>query len=133
MYIDFSGKKLQITDKSTAKKQDVELFIAILPHRQYPDVQACRSQQRSDLICCCPGALAFYGGVPQMMVLDNLKAAVDRVTKQGSKVHREFKDFANHYQTVVCLTRAYRPTDQDAISLVYQRIKYAMDGVTFFY
>ncbi len=83
MYIDFSGKKLQITDKSTAKKQDVELFIAILPHRQYPDVQACRSQQRSDLICCCLGALAFYGGVPQMMVLDNLKAAVDRVHQTG--------------------------------------------------
>lgn len=89
--------------------------MAILPHRQYTYVQACLSPQRSDLMGCCQGALAFYGGVPQMMVPDNLKAAVDRVTKQGSKAHREFKDFANRYQTVVSPTRAYRPTDKGTV------------------
>ncbi len=39
--IDFAGKKIQLTNPKSGQVHPVELFVAILPHRQYTDVQAC--------------------------------------------------------------------------------------------
>lgn len=49
--------------------------------------------------------MAFYGGVPQVMVSDHLKAAVNRITQLGSQVHRFFKALAHLYRGVVHPTR----------------------------
>ena len=136
MFIDFSGKKLSFTDKASGETKEVELFVAILPYSQYTYVTACMTQQRADLIRCCKKAMSFYGGVARILVPDNLKAAVDRVSRYGSKVNAVFRDFASHYDCMVYPTRAYRPQDkalvENAVKLMYQRIRYPLSKMDFF-
>lgn len=52
---------------------------------------------------CVENALWFYGGVPQALVPDNLKAGVTKASRYEPKVNSYFADFADHYQTAVLL------------------------------
>jgi len=97
MFIDFAGKRLEITNKQTGELTPVEAFVSILPNSQYTYVEFTRSQKKEDLIACCENALRFYGGVPKAIVSDNLKSAVTRSSKYEPIINRSFKDFARHY------------------------------------
>lgn len=136
MFIDFAGKKLHIVDKESGELIPVEVFVAILPCSHYTYVQACKSQQRADLISCCANALSFYGGVPKAIISDNLKSAVSRASKYEADINRSFKDFARHYNCVINPTRGYSPQDkalvENAVHLTYQRIYYPLREMTFF-
>lgn len=104
MFIDFAGKRLEITNKQTGEVTPVETFVSILPNSQYTYVEAVNSQKKEDLIACCENALHFYGGVPKAIVSDNLKSAVTRASKYEPIINRSFKDFARHYNCVVSPT-----------------------------
>ena len=78
LFIDFTGKKLPIIDKQTGEIQQLEVFICVLGVSQYTYVEACESQSKEDFMRCVENALWFYGGLPQALVPDNLKAAVTR-------------------------------------------------------
>ncbi|MFM7021674.1 MAG: IS21 family transposase [Flavobacteriales bacterium] len=136
LYIDFTGDKLSVVDKSTGEIQEVEVFVAVLPCSQYTFVKACRSQQKEELIACINDALNYYGGVPQAIVSDNLKSAVNKAHKYEPVINRSFKDCALHYGCVVDPARPYSPQDkalvERAVSLTYQRIFYPLTGMLFF-
>ena len=136
VFIDFTGKKLYITDKQTGEQKPAEVFIALLPFSQYTYVEACETQQRKDLIGCMGGSLAYFGGVPKAIVPDNLKSAVTRASKYEAEINRSFKEFARHYNCVINPTRSYSPQDkalvENAVQLVYQRIFYPLRQMTFF-
>ena len=128
LYIDYTGKKLQIVDKTTGDVQDVEVFVAILPASQYTYVEASRDQTRESLVKSVSNALSWIGGVPQSIVPDNLKSAVTKSSKYEPVINKTFRDMGDHYGCVINPTRAYSPQDkalvESAVKLVYQRIFY---------
>jgi len=126
LFIDFTGKKLPITDKETGEITYCELFVATLGSSQYTYVEACRSQKKEDFIRCVENSLHYFGGVPQVIVSDNLKAAVTKSSKYEPTLNDTFLDFARHYETSVMPTRAYKPRDkalvENSVRIVYTRI-----------
>ncbi len=136
LMIDYTGKRLSVTDKETGELKSVEVFVSILPCSQYTYVEACWSQKREDLIGCIGNALNYYGGVPKAIVSDNLKSAVTRASKYEPQINKSLKEFARHYNCSVNPTRTYAPQDkalvEHAVNLVYQRIFYPLRNMTFF-
>ncbi len=136
LYVDFAGKKLEIVDPSTGEITEVEVFVATLPFSQYTYVEACSSQKREDFIVCLNNALSYFGGVPQAIVSDNLKAAVTRSSKYEAVINKTFKDFALHVGCAINPTRSYAPQDkalvENAVKLTYQRIYYPIRNMRFF-
>lgn len=126
MYIDYAGDKLQIVDKATGEIIKVEVFAAILGCSQLLYVEALSSQRKEDLIKGCENAMHYFGGVPQAIVPDNLRAAVTKSSSYEPIINATFADFAEHYNTVVVPARAYRPKDkalvEGAVKIMYQRI-----------
>lgn len=59
MYVDYSGKKMQIIDKQTGEVKEVEVFISILPASQYTYVEASMSQRKEDFISSVNRCLSF--------------------------------------------------------------------------
>ena len=70
LFIDFTGKRLQVVDQETGEVQEVEVFVAILGCSQLTYVTAVASQKKEDFIAACERALHFYGGVPEAIVPD---------------------------------------------------------------
>lgn len=126
LFIDFTGKRLQITDKQTGEVLDVEVFVAILGCSQLTYVTAVVSQKKEDFIAACERALHFYGGVPEAIVPDNLKSAVKKASRYEAELNDSFAAFATHYNTYVFPARVYKPKDkalvEGAVKIIYTTI-----------
>lgn len=111
LFVDFTGQKLHVVDEHTGEVKDVEVFVAILGCSQLTYVTAVASQKKEDLILASENALHFYGGVPEVIVPDNLKSAVKKASRYEAELNDSFAAFATHYNTFVFPARAYRPKD----------------------
>ena len=76
VYVDFAGKKLEITDRQTGEVKKVDVFIGILGFSQFPCVEATPSQKIEAFITAVENMLHYMGGVPAAIICDNLKSAV---------------------------------------------------------
>lgn len=76
LFLDFSGSRPSITDIRTGERTPVELFIAVLGASRKTFVYAVATQRLADWCECNVRALEFYGGVPTLLVPDNLLCGV---------------------------------------------------------
>lgn len=136
MFIDYTGHKMRIVDRKSGNKIPVEVFVAVLGASQYTYVEASMSQKKEDFISCVEHALQFYGGVPEAIVPDNLKSAVSTANRYEPVINETFKDFADHYQTIVYPTRIRKPKDkslvENAVKIIYTRIFAPLDKKVFY-
>ena len=126
IFIDFAGKKLHWVNPHTGEINEAEVYVALLGYSQLTYVQAVASQGKEDFIAATENALHYFGGVPQVLVPDNLKSAVTKAGKYEADINADFADFANHYATSVLPARSYKPKDkalvENAVRIVYSRI-----------
>jgi len=112
LFVDFAGKKLSYTDAATGEVIECQVFTACLPYSDYSFAMAVRSQCVSDFLYALGCCLQELGGVPQVLVPDNLKAAVTKASRYEPDINRAMEDFANHYHTTVVPARARKPKRQ---------------------
>jgi transposase len=126
MFVDFTGKKLQIVDTMTGELKDVETFVAILGASQYTYLEAVASQKKEDWLNANQNAFYYFGGVPQAVVPDCLKAAVKHADWYEPEINPEFLDFSRHHQTAILPARPAHPKDkalvEGAVRIVYSWI-----------
>ncbi len=136
MFVDFTGKKLHLTNPETGELTEVEVFVSILGASQLTYVEAVLSQKKEDFIMALENAIHYYGGVPQAIVPDNLKSAVHKSNKYEPLLNKTFDDFSHHYGTTILATRSYKPKDkalvEGAVKIVYNRIFAELSGMVFF-
>ena len=136
MYVDFAGDRLHLVDRETGEKMPVEVFVAILPCSQLTYVEAVMSQKKEDFIHACENAFYFYGGTPQVIVPDNLKAAVSHPNKYESELNEDFAAFAEHYGCTALPARVRRPRDkalvEGAVKLIYRTIYPLLEDKEFY-
>jgi transposase len=126
LYVDFAGDKMEYVDKETGEVIQVQIFVACLPYSDYTFTIAVRSQTTEDFLYALKRCLVELGGVPQIVVPDNLKSAVIKTDRYEPELNRVMEDFANHYGFVVLPARAYHPRDkatvENHVRIVYSRI-----------
>lgn len=126
LFVDFTGDKLTTIDPDTGQVIHCEVFVAILGYSQYTYLEAVPSQKLEDVLRVCENALLYFGGSPQVIIPDNLKAAVVKADRYEPVLNEAFADFANHYQMAVMPARPYRPRDkapvENAVKIAYRRI-----------
>lgn len=136
LYIDFAGKTLSYTDRNTGEVIQCQVFVACLPHSDYSFVMAVRSQSLADFLYALQCCLNAFGGVPEVLVPDNLKSAITKAHRYEPEVNRALEDFANHYNTTVVPARAYKPKDkalvENQVKLIYTRIYAKLRNEIFF-
>jgi transposase len=136
LFVDFAGKKLSYIDRQTGELIHCHVFVACMPHSDYSFVMAVKSQCIDDFLHALKCCLNELGGVPQVLVPDNLKSAITRANKYEPEVNRALEDFANHYGFTVIPARSYKPKDkalvENQVRLIYTRIYAKLRNVTFF-
>jgi len=110
-FVDFAGKRIPYTDMKTGKKHYAEIFVGVLGYSQLIFAKAIPSQKLEDWIDVHQDMLHYYGGVPKVVVPDNLKSAV---TKPGKylEVNRSYSELSQHYGFVIEPARVRKPQDK---------------------
>ncbi len=112
MYVDFTGKKLSITNRHTGELTEVEVFVAILGASSLTYVEARLTQQKEDWIKANENAFRYFGGVTSAIVPDCLKSAINKHHKYEPDINPEYLDFARHYGTAILPARPHHPKDK---------------------
>lgn len=136
LYIDFAGKTIPYIDRATGEVIECQLFVACLPHSDYAFAMAVPSQSTSDFLFALSRCFEDLGGVPQLLVPDNLKAAVVRADRYEPDINQALEDFANHYGTAVLPARVRKPQDkalvENQIKILYPRVYARLRNMQFF-
>ncbi len=126
LYVDYTGKTIDIVDKITGEIKKTEIFVATLGASKLIYAEAVWSQKKEDFISAQVNALKYIGGVPKAIVPDCLKSAVTKAHKYEPDINPEYSDFASHYGTTIIAARPYKPKDkalvEGSVKIVYQRI-----------
>jgi transposase len=136
LFIDFAGKTLSYVDRETGEIINCQIFVACLPYSDYSFAMAVHSQNTEDFIYALTCCLKAFGGVPQVLVPDNLKAAVIKANRYEPGINQVLEDFANHYQTAVVPARARKPKDkalvENQVKIIYSRVYAKLRNQQFF-
>lgn len=126
LFVDFAGKKLSTVDFETGEITEHQVFVACMPYSDYSFAMAVRSQSIADFLHALACCLEDFGGVPQLIVPDNLKSAIAQPSRYEPQVNRSLEDFANHHGTAIMPARTYKPKDkalvENQVKLIYTRV-----------
>jgi transposase len=136
LFVDFAGAKLPYIDRDTGEIIWCPVFVACLPYSDYAFAMAVRSQGIEDFIYALKCCLEFFGGVPQILVPDNLKSAVIKASRYDPEINRALEDFCNFYNIAIIPTRVAKPKDkalvENQVKLVYNRVYAKLRNTQFF-
>lgn len=117
MFVDYAGQKPHYFDKQTGQRVEVELFVAVLGASNYTFAQVSPSQQGPDFIASHVAAFEFLGGVPRVVVPDQLRSGVSGPCRYEPSLQRTYEEMARHYGTVVAPARPGRPKDKAKVEV----------------
>jgi transposase len=123
-FVDFSGRRPRYFDARTGEAVEVELFVAVLGASNYTYIEALASQRVPDFVSVHVRTFDFFGGVPEMVVPDQLKAGVITACRYEPGIQRTYAELAQYYGTAIVPARPYKPRDKakvEAAVLVVQR------------
>jgi transposase len=135
-FIDYAGKTMAVVDRGSGEIRHAQIFVAVLGASSYTYAEATWTQSLPDWIASHQRALRYFGGVPQLLVPDNLKAAVVVADRYEPGINSTYADMAAHYGTAVLPARPYKPKDKSkaetAVLLVERWILARLRHQTFF-
>lgn len=112
LFIDYCGPTVPIVNRHTGEIREAQVFVSVLGASSYTYAEATYTQSLPDWIASHQRALAFYGGVPALLVPDNLKSAVNLADRYEPGINATYAEFAAHYGTAVLPARPYKPKDK---------------------
>jgi transposase len=112
LFVDFAGDTVPVIDGLTGEIGAAHVFVAVLGASNYTFAEARWSEGLADWIGAHINALAFLGGVPKLIVCDNLKAGVTAACRYEPGINRTYQDMAAHYDTSILPARVRRPRDK---------------------
>lgn len=127
VWVDYAGKHLYWKDRSTGQLHKAQLFVAVLGASGYLFVHATATQASRDWIEAHNVMFRFYGGVPEVIIPDNLKSAV---TKAGYDpvLNRTYRELGHHYVVVILPARPSRPKDKAPVEAAVRLVTWWIIG-----
>lgn len=110
--VDWAGQTAAIVDRDTGELIPVYVFVSALSYSQLAYVEAFLSQDQESWISAHVNMYRFYGGVTRILVPDNLKTGVERVSWYTPIINKTYHEMAEHYDTAVIPARVRKPKDK---------------------
>jgi transposase len=136
LFVDYAGHTLPIVNRRTGEIREAQIFVAVLGASNYTFAEATWSQNLSDWIGSHVRALNFFGGVPQIIVPDNLKSGVTKPDRYEPDVNPTYNDLATHFGVAIIPARVRKPKDKAkaevAVQIVERWILARLRNHTFF-
>lgn len=94
---------------ANGKRKRPHVLRIVLSHSRKGYSEVVDRQTTDNFIRCLENAFQHFGGVPQTLVIDNLKAAVTKADWFEPELNPKLQAFAEHCGTVILPTKPYMP------------------------
>lgn len=102
----YAGKMI---DPASGELRRAWAFVMTLAWSRHQYVEFVFDQKVDTWLQCHRHAFEYFGGVPQRVVPDNLKAAIVRASVDDPQVQQAYRECAEHYGFLISPCRPYTP------------------------
>lgn len=117
LYVDYSGLTVPIVDAKTGNVYKAEIFIGVMGLSNFTYAEATLTQSLPDWIASHVRMFAFLGAVPELVVPDNLRSAVNKACQYDPVINPTYHELALHYNVAIIPARKRRPKDKAKVEL----------------
>ena len=136
LFVDYAGKSVPVVDANTGEVRQAQIFVAVLGASNFTYAEATWSQKTPDWLGSHIRAFDYFGGVPTLVVPDNLKSGVTKPDRYDPDIAMAYHEMARHYGTVIVPARVRKPRDKAKVEagvlLVERWILAVIRNQTFF-
>lgn len=136
LMVDFAGHTMPTVNPDTGEIKEAQIFVAVMAASNYTFARAAWSQDLYNWIDLHCRAFEFFGGVPEMLIPDNLRSAVSKICRYEPEINPTYQDMASHYNTAVIPARSGKPRDkakaETGVQIVERWILARLRNVVFF-
>jgi transposase len=101
--------------RADGQRRRPHVFRVVLSFSRKAYSEVVYHQTTENFLRCLENAFWYFGGVPQTIVIDNLKAAVQQADWYDPDVHPKIQSFCQHYGTVILPTKPRMPRHKGKI------------------
>ncbi|HET90758.1 MAG TPA: IS21 family transposase, partial [Chloroflexi bacterium] len=112
LFLDYAGQTVPVVDRHTGEVRQAQIFVAVLGASNYTFVEATWTQGLADWLGSHRRCFEQLGGVPTLIVPDNIKSGVTSPCFYDPDLNRSYQKLAEHYGTAVVPARIKRPRDK---------------------
>ncbi|MEX0739586.1 MAG: IS21 family transposase [Pseudohongiella sp.] len=123
LFVDYCGPTMEVVSPDTGEIRRAQIFVAVLGASNYTFACASWSQKQQDWLSAHVQALTFFGGVPEIIVPDNLKSAVRKTHRYEPTITASYQQLAAHYQCAIIPARPYKPKDKSKAEVAVQIVE----------
>lgn len=136
LFIDFAGDTLSYIDSDSGEGIKCQVFVASLPYTDFGYALCVPSQRVEDFLFGLRMCIESIGGVPKIVVPDNLKSGVIKADRYEPHINKALEDMGNHYGFALVPARVCHPKDkslvESSVRRVYNRVYAKLRHSTFF-
>lgn len=123
MFVDYCGNTVEIKNRSRETVSEAQIFVCVLGASNYVFAEA---HIKQDIVHWLGGhtrGFEFFGGVPEVVIPDNLKAGVKSPCRYEPSLNPSYYDMAKHYQVAVIPARVRKPKDKAKVEVGVQVVQ----------
>jgi transposase len=123
LFVDYAGDTILIINPETGEVTQAQIFVAVLGASSYTFAEAQSNQTMPNWIGGHVRAFAFIGGLPQILVPDNLAQGVKKACRYEPDLNPTYQEMAEHYGLAVIPARVVRPRDKSKVEVGVQVVE----------
>ncbi len=125
-FVDYCGPTVPIINPQTGEVRTAQVFVAVLGasnYTYYTYAEATWSQSLRDWLSSHVRTFEFFGGIPEMVVPDNLRSGVSKACRYDPELNPSYQQLAEHYQVAILPARPYKPKDKSKAEVGVQIVE----------
>jgi len=136
LFVDYAGQTMPVIDPGTGEIRSAQIFVAVLGASNYSYAEATWTQSLPDWIGSHQRTFSFLGGLPEVVVPDNLRSGVSKAHRYEPDLNPTYLEMATHYGVAIVPARVRKPKDKAkaevGVQIVERWILAALRNHTFF-
>lgn len=123
LFVDYCGPTMAVVNPDTGEVRQAQIFVAVLGASNYTFACASWTQNQADWLTAHVKAFEFLGGVPEVVVPDNLKSGVSKTHRYEPDINPAYQQLAAHYGVAMIPARPYKPKDKSKAEVGVQIVE----------
>lgn len=123
LFVDWAGHTLPLVNSGTGEITDMPVFVAALGASNFTYAEVCPDMKSRSWTLAHVRAFEFMGGVPEVLVPDNLKTGVTKPDFFEPSLHQAYVELASYYGTTILPARVAKPRDKSKVENAVQQVE----------